>query len=668
MASRIEQSIENNPKIEYNKNGNLNKYKSSTLFNQMIMKGQKGVAETLFVNDYNYKYYISKDSENNYDILFRIKIDGNEDFLNEIERKFENDKRTREFNGNTDEDELQSGYDTRDNAYDEGNSWGTFIDRILQTDEEQETNTTTSNGTSDENSTTKWIEETAKTYGIDLSKEQDSSFSNETKYSISTKDSNGRTLTKQQQEYFKDSKATDENGNLEVVYHGSNKAGFTVFNKNYNYYSNNKSVSQTYTGSNEMVDTKKLESISDAKSWLKGIDEYSYINGNTVYDYDGNVMLEYNTKEELLKHLKRDIQIELGNTEAGGIYEGYVDIKNPLVVNCNGDKWSAIDINGIEDNLDSLFEEFGASTFKENGAIRTTTSDITSAVSEALDEGALDYDGKHDNRGKKGIDTNIGEGRNTSNINKQTKQGNEQIKRRSTDRFGSENTLSKNQNEQGTYRIEEENIEGRNIKRVQITDEKVNDEIQHYNQFRNDFETGTSTGKSLEDMVKYVNSLGEIDSTDTQQRIGMTQKELQQESPESSKGNPVHPKTNELIQKRINELANNKNDKYNKKKGRGVFEEEVFENSQKVKDKNDKFDKRNENNGIELDNSSFSLDKLPKVKEGYTRLYRGLNNDYDVNYDRSTLDSPNGYDTLTDNYELANLQFVFLWYTYARGV
>ena len=62
------------------------------------------------------------------------------------------------------------------------------------------------------------------------------------------------------------------------------------------------------------------------------------------------------------------------------------------------------------------------------------------------------------------------------------------------------------------------------------------------------------------------------------------------------------------------------------------------------------------------------MDKLPKVKEGYTRLYRGLNNDYDVNYDRSTLDSPNGYDTLTDNYELANLQFVFLWYTYARGV
>ena len=55
----------------------------------------------------------------------------------------------------------------------------------------------------------------------------------------------------------------------------------------------------------------------------------------------------------------------------------------------------------------------------------------------------------------------------------------------------------------------------------------------------------------------------------------------------------------------------------------------------------------------ELDNSSFSLEKLPKIKEGYTRLYRGLKGKYDANYDRSKLDSPNGYDTLTDNYELA---------------
>ena len=47
----------------------------------------------------------------------------------------------------------------------------------------------------------------------------------------SLKDSEGKTLTEAQAEYFKDSKIRDENGNLLVVYHGS-PAKFTVFNHN----------------------------------------------------------------------------------------------------------------------------------------------------------------------------------------------------------------------------------------------------------------------------------------------------------------------------------------------------------------------------------------------------------------------------------------------------
>ena len=44
------------------------------------------------------------------------------------------------------------------------------------------------------------------------------------------KDSNGNSLTKEQQEYFKDSKVRDENGNLRVLYHGTGEE-FTVFDK-----------------------------------------------------------------------------------------------------------------------------------------------------------------------------------------------------------------------------------------------------------------------------------------------------------------------------------------------------------------------------------------------------------------------------------------------------
>lgn len=54
------------------------------------------------------------------------------------------------------------------------------------------------------------------------------------RYSLSetTTDNQGRTLTKEQQEYFKDSKVRDKNGNLLTVYHGTNN-DFTIFDKDF---------------------------------------------------------------------------------------------------------------------------------------------------------------------------------------------------------------------------------------------------------------------------------------------------------------------------------------------------------------------------------------------------------------------------------------------------
>ena len=48
------------------------------------------------------------------------------------------------------------------------------------------------------------------------------------KFSLSS-NSDGKQLTKEQSEFFKDSKVRDENGNLKVMYHGSQDAGFHVF-------------------------------------------------------------------------------------------------------------------------------------------------------------------------------------------------------------------------------------------------------------------------------------------------------------------------------------------------------------------------------------------------------------------------------------------------------
>lgn len=52
---------------------------------------------------------------------------------------------------------------------------------------------------------------------------------NATKFSLS-EDTNGNKLSDTQKEYFKDSKIVDENGNLKVMYHGSQES-FTVFDK-----------------------------------------------------------------------------------------------------------------------------------------------------------------------------------------------------------------------------------------------------------------------------------------------------------------------------------------------------------------------------------------------------------------------------------------------------
>lgn len=57
---------------------------------------------------------------------------------------------------------------------------------------------------------------------------KESNRKNDIKYSVKV-DSEGRELSNEQQEYFKDSQVVDENGNLRVVYHGTNYERFNIF-------------------------------------------------------------------------------------------------------------------------------------------------------------------------------------------------------------------------------------------------------------------------------------------------------------------------------------------------------------------------------------------------------------------------------------------------------
>lgn len=51
-----------------------------------------------------------------------------------------------------------------------------------------------------------------------------------------------------------------------------------------------------------------------------------------------------------------------------------------------------IEIDGIND-VKEFLTKAGASIWRENGKLRTSTSDIVSAISDAIDDGTFDYDG-----------------------------------------------------------------------------------------------------------------------------------------------------------------------------------------------------------------------------------------------------------------------------------
>ena len=203
-------------------------------------------------------------------------------------------------------------------------------------------------------------------------------------------DSKGRELTKGQQEYFKDvsQEVKDADGNLQNVYHGSDYAGFTEFGPknnegNYKYgddtisfYTKHKRTAQSYTKSSEMVDTKKLNSIEDAQNWLEiiGLDESVEIQTENglyiVEDIDNEETIStYKTENELLRNFKRDIQNSLGDPNAGGIYEGYLKITNPYVVDAEGRNWDYVN-HYIEPNVEAEYNKIVSDEETKNRLIK----------------------------------------------------------------------------------------------------------------------------------------------------------------------------------------------------------------------------------------------------------------------------------------------------------
>ena len=120
-------------------------------------------------------------------------------------------------------------------------------------------------------------------------------------------DSEGRELTPGQQEFFKNSQARDENGNLQVVYHTTNYGGFTVFDPKYSddrrslFFASDFDVSQTYGKyADEPIDLNSGES---QKGYYAA---YLNLVNPLIIDANGSNFSDISMRKELSKQEEKE--------------------------------------------------------------------------------------------------------------------------------------------------------------------------------------------------------------------------------------------------------------------------------------------------------------------------------------------------------------------------
>lgn len=139
----------------------------------------------------------------------------------------------------------------------------------------------------------------------------------------SIKDNKGRILTKEQQEYFKDSKVRDEKGNLKTMYHGSNNK-FSIFKHGKAYRGSSKAsvgywFTETAEGAKRFADSVWY---GDTKTGPKVYEVYLDIKNPKIYERIDNTNelneIDYkinSIKETLRKLENKNIAIEINEQE-----------------------------------------------------------------------------------------------------------------------------------------------------------------------------------------------------------------------------------------------------------------------------------------------------------------------------------------------------------------
>lgn len=166
------------------------------------------------------------------------------------------------------------------------------------------------------------------------------------KYSLA--DNTGKQLSKGQQEYFKDSKMRDDNGNLMVMYHGSQDAGFHTFDSRFSdddtsfFFVDNNDAAASYSGTSETYEARTIRTAEDMNAFIAEIGSEGY----EVVEQDGKFILLYEGDKVAESNTAKGIYDEFcwyeGVGEGDANYKVYLNLKNPLVVDANGRNWNNI--------------------------------------------------------------------------------------------------------------------------------------------------------------------------------------------------------------------------------------------------------------------------------------------------------------------------------------
>lgn len=166
-------------------------------------------------------------------------------------------------------------------------------------------------------------------------------------YSMS--DSDGHKLTKEQSEYFKDSKMRDDNGNLTVMYHGSQDAGFHEFEQLFSddntsfFFVDNPKVAKSYSGTDETYTAKTFHTAEDFNKFFEeiGMDEYD-VKEEMHGDHKWFVLYEDGVEvasSETAKMLYDEFRDWTGLGTGSANYKVYLNLTNPLIVDAKNSEW-----------------------------------------------------------------------------------------------------------------------------------------------------------------------------------------------------------------------------------------------------------------------------------------------------------------------------------------